>query len=160
MILMEFLLHQVALQVVERNKKNSMILIGVFFFAYMSNFFWTQFDENKFRQHPFPFHGEHRDGTYTNQLISDAAYTDYAAKALSWAVVIFALCLILPEYREILFVISFLFFGYAVEFAMIYNDPITWWHDPFFHVALIPIGFSTFAGIALIAMFIYKYFEK
>ena len=126
----------------------------------MSNFFWTQFDENKIRQHPFPFHGEHRDGTYTNQRISDAAYADYAAKALSWAVFLFILCAIVPEYRGVLFMGSFLFFGYAVEFAMIYNDPVKWWHDPFMDKALIPIGFSTVAGLILLVMFFTKYFEK
>ena len=123
----------------------------------MSNFFWTQFDEYKFRQHPFPFHGEHRDGTQTNQRISDAAYADYAAKALSWAVFLFVLCAIMPAYREVLLIGSFLFFGYVVEFAMIYNDPITWRKPLGFPI---PIGFSTVALTFFLAMFFTKYFEK
>ncbi|HEY6950033.1 MAG TPA: hypothetical protein VI146_05430 [Nitrososphaeraceae archaeon] len=126
----------------------------------MSNFFWTQFDEYKIRQHPFPFHGEHRDRTHTNQRISDAAYADYAAKALSWSVFLFILCAIIPQYREVLFIGSFIFFGYVVEFAMIYNDPIKWWHDPFYDIAMVPLGFSTIALTILLIMFFTKYFEK
>jgi len=129
------------------------------FYCYLSNFFFTQF-HNTLRHHPFPFHGVNKDGTTVNQDIYDKAYADYAAKAISWAVFLFALCCILPEYREVLFIGTIIFFGYAVEFAMIYNDPIKWWHDPFFDIAIVPIGFSTIAGIFLIAMFIYKYFEK
>lgn len=157
---MEFQRLQLARQEVEQNKKNTLILIGVFFFAYMSNFFFTQFDDKNIRHHPFPFHGIHRDGKITNQDISDTAYADYAAKALSWAVVIFALCFVMPQYKEFLLIICFLFFGYVVEFAMIYNDPVKWWHDPIFDIAIVPLGFSTFAGAALIIMFITKYFDK
>ena len=142
-----------------RIKRNTLILIGIMFYCYLSNFFFTQFS-NKIEHHPFPFHGVNRNGSMVTQDISHAAYADYAAKAISWAIFLFILCSIMPEYREVLFIGSFLFFGYAVEFAMIYNDPIRWWHDPFFDVAIIPIGFSTFAGLVLLVMFFTKYFEK
>ncbi len=155
-----FLIQLQHLQVVEpaRVKKNSLILIGVFFFAYLSNFFFVGFLKGPVRQHPFPVHGINFEFKVSDVPIADATRVDYLAKAVAWVVVLVGLFYIMTEQRELILCITGLYIGYVIEFIIIYNDPVTWYR---FGAIPIPVGYSTAACIWFIILyFSYKYFKK
>jgi hypothetical protein len=141
-----------------RVKKNSLILIGVFFFAYLSNFFFAGFLNGPVRQHPFPLHGVNFEFKVSDVAIADATRVDYFAKAVAWIVVLVGLFYIMPEQRELISCILTLYIGYVVEFVIIYNDPLMWYR---FGAIPIPVGYSTAACLWFIGLYVsYKYFKK
>lgn len=163
---MAFLLPPKTRPAVERGKikRNSILLIGTLFFVYNSNFVYTKFSDEKWHN-PFLMNGVDRYGRVIIQDIYKPAYVDYVAKALSWVVFLAVLCLILPEYREILFIGVFLFLGYLIEFGLIYNNPASWVHVPldFIYEGFempIPLGISTVVGVVFFIMLVLKLIEK
>lgn len=126
-------------------KKNTLIIIGALFCVFMLNFAFTiPIFLKAGNISPFP---------YDNQVLSWPAYIDYGCKIIAWIVFLSALCHILPAYREVLFIIDLFFVGYFIEYILIYNNPVAWY-------GFIPLGYSTFAGLCLIAIFIFKYFKE
>lgn len=154
-----FRIHHLNHQAVEQEvKKNSLIMIGVFAFAYMLNFASPLIAQilkiqDSFKVHPFLFHGKKITGENITTTIYDITYVDYAAKCAGWVVVIVGLIYILPRYRDVLKPILLLFIGYTVEYAVIYNDPVFWY-------GIVPVMYSTIAVICFILMFVIRYLKE
>lgn len=126
-------------------KRNTLLIIGAAFCVLLLHFAYTiPVLLNMGFITPFP---------YDPQVISFDAYIDYGCKIIAWIVFLSTLCYILPQYREVLFIIDLFFVGYFFEYILIYNNPIAWY-------GLIPVGYSTFACLCLIAIFILKYLKE
>lgn len=125
-------------------RRNTLLIIGALFCVFLLNFAFTiPVILKAGRFSPFP---------YDPEVISVAAYIDFGCKIIAWIVFLTTLCRVLPQYREVLFIIDLFFVGYFVEYLLIYNNPIGW-------CGWVPIGYSTFAGLCIIAIFIFKYFK-
>jgi hypothetical protein len=133
-------------------KKNTLLIIGAFFCAFILHFAYTiPVLAKAGRFSPFP---------YDPQVLSWAAYIDYGCKIIAWIVVLTTLCQVLPAYREVLFIIDVFFVGYFIEYILIYNNPIGWITIKVIWTISIPIGYSTFAGLCFILMFVIRYLKE
>lgn len=123
----------------EMAKRIELLIIGVFFLALFGKFIYLPFD------HYFGL-TEHKLFPYNITNISIGAYVDYSATWISFSLIAFAHCYIVPKYRQHYFIIGCLFLLMLFEFPLNYNDPWIHWH-------FVPLSIGLYVGICFIVWF-------
>ncbi len=126
-------------------KRNELLIIGVFFLALIGKFVYLPFDI---------FLGiKETWGYYFNPIkVSPGAHIDYSATWISFALICFAHCFIVPKFRQTYFIIGLLFVLMDVEYYFTYNDPLARWH-------FVPLSCGLYVGTVLIFWF-FNVFRK
>lgn len=129
----------------EMGKRTELLIIGVFFLALFGKFIYLPFDEyfgiKEIWSYPF------------NKIkVSAGAYADYSATWISFALIAFSHCFIMPKFRQTYFIIGCLFTLMLIEYHLDYNDPWSHWY-------FVPLSGGLYVGIVFIFWF-FNVFRK
>lgn len=120
-------------------KKTELLIIGVFFLALVGKFIYLPFDiflgTDEIWGYPF------------NPIkVSPGAHIDYSATWITFALIAFAHCFILPKFRQTYLIIGLFFILMDIEYYFTYNDPLAHWY-------FVPLSCGLYFGIVLIIWF-------
>lgn len=87
----------------------------------------------------------HKMYPFSDQLISVQAYMDYFFRNTSYLIMMYLLAKFIPGMSDRLGIFFWLWLGYMIEYLLCYNEP-------FAYFGPIPISYSLFAGIIMIAI--------
>lgn len=129
--------------------KNKILALLTISFVLTSAYLSVYYLLDKDYHQPFPFfHINNEDGG-----IKWDGYADY----LFWRIIVLILIGIItiqtPKYREYLFTFWCLWIGYLIDYLLVFNQPFGWWH-------FIPLSYSLFAGISMIALTFFQWKRK
>lgn len=95
----------------------------------------------------------HKMYPFSNQLISVQAYMDYFFRNISYLIMIYLMTKFIPGMSHALGIMFWLWLGYLVEYLLCYNEPFAFFGP-------IPLSYSLFAGITMIAITLKEILKK
>jgi len=117
-------------------------LLGSITFVFILMYAYLPFPDRIIQ--PFPFHG---------QELYWQTFADYAFMRISILILIGIITYLQPKHMEYLFVFWLLWFGYLIDYFLVFNQPFGWWH-------FIPLSYSLFAGLSMICLTFIQWKKK
>lgn len=90
---------------------------------------------------------------FSDQLTTIPTYMDYFLRDVSYLIMIYLMAKFIPSMSKVLGIMFWLWFGYVVEYLLIYNEPFAYW-------GLLPISYSLFAGAFMLIITLIDVFKN
>lgn len=102
---------------------------------------------------PFPFYKFQDNADGTQNGITWQTYYDYIFRSIGYIILLYIVSNYVPGLNRSIKVLGWLWWGYIIEYLLIYNQEFLW-------IRFIPISYSLFAGLAMVLIVCHEFFKK